>query len=116
MGGRGTFASGKNIAYSFKTVCKIGGVKVLKGLHGKHGLPEEAHSSEAYISLYPNGSFKQMRIYNKDLTARIDIEHSIHQGQLSLHAHDYTDGARQPVRPLTDGEIALYEKFYGGRL
>ena len=32
MGGRGTFASGNNVAYSYETVGKIDGVKVLQKL------------------------------------------------------------------------------------
>ncbi len=51
MGGRGTFVSGKKVAYTYETVGKIDGVKILKGILGKHGLPEEAHSSSAYIFL-----------------------------------------------------------------
>ena len=45
MGGRGTFAAGKTVAYTYQTVDKIEGVKVLVGMNGKHSLPEEAHSS-----------------------------------------------------------------------
>ena len=66
MGGRGTFASGKNVAYTYETVGKIEDVKVLKGLGGRHSLPEEAHSSSAYIKLKPNGTFHEMRIYDKE--------------------------------------------------
>ena len=47
MGGRGTFASGKNVAYSYETVGKIEGVKVLKGIGQARGLPVESHSSNA---------------------------------------------------------------------
>ncbi|MBQ7528514.1 hypothetical protein IJT10_01230 [bacterium] len=66
MGGRGTFASGVNVKYTYMTVSFIEGVKVLAGLEGKHGLPEEAHSSTAYIKLKPDGTFHEMRIYDKD--------------------------------------------------
>ena len=45
MGGRGTFAVGNKVPYSYETVGTIDGVKVLQGTSGKHGLPEEAHSS-----------------------------------------------------------------------
>ena len=64
MGGRGTFASGNTVPYTYNTVGKIGGVKVLKGMQGKHGLPEEAHSSNAYISLHPNGSVRTSGLCN----------------------------------------------------
>lgn len=114
MGGRGTFASGNNVAYTYETVGKIGGIKVLKGSNGKHGLPEEAHSSGAYISLYPSGNTKQLRVYDSNLTAKTDIEYSVHQGKLSFHAHDYINGVRQPARPLTRTEKEKYGKFFGG--
>ena len=47
MGGRGTFASGNNVAYTYKTVGKINGVKVLQPQNSNNALklPEESHSS-----------------------------------------------------------------------
>ena len=33
MGGRGTFAAGNPVPYSYETVGKIGGVKVIKGIN-----------------------------------------------------------------------------------
>lgn len=57
MGGRGTFAIGNNVGYIYKTIDKIEGVKVLKGINGEHSLPETAHSSSAYIKLDHNGNF-----------------------------------------------------------
>ena len=85
----------------------------MKGINGKHGLPEEAHTSNAYISLYPNGKTKQLRIYNENLTAKTDIEYSIHQGKMSFHAHDYINGNRQIARPLTKDENKMYGKYFG---
>ena len=64
MGGRGTFASGNTVPYTYNTDGKFGGIKVLKGMQGKHGLPEEAHSSNAYISLHPNGSVRTSGLCN----------------------------------------------------
>ena len=34
MGGRGTFASGNNVAYNYAMVGEIEGVKVLEGIKG----------------------------------------------------------------------------------
>lgn len=51
MGGRGTFAAGNPVPYSYKKVEEIEGVKVLTGINGKHALPESSHSSNAYIKL-----------------------------------------------------------------
>ena len=115
MGGKGTYSDGKNPAYTYKTVNKIDGIKVLKGLDGIHGLPEEAHSSSSYISLYTDGSVKQIRVYNKDHTARVDIEYSIHRGEKKLHAHDYVGGERQGIRELSKEEFSKYSKFFGGK-
>lgn len=113
MGGRGTFASGNNAAYTYETIGKIGGIKILKGMPGKHGLPEEAHSSNSYISLHPNGSVKQLRIYHSNHTAKTDIEFSMHRGRMTLHAHDYVNGVRQSPRDLTSEEIKQYRKLFG---
>lgn len=47
MGGRGTFASGNNVAYTYETVGKIEGIKVLSGKPNTgllHDLPAESHS------------------------------------------------------------------------
>ena len=41
MGGRGTYALGNNVPFSYRTVDTIHGVKVLEGVSGKHSLPEE---------------------------------------------------------------------------
>ena len=88
MGGRGTYAAGKNVAFTYETVSKIEGIKVLKGINGKHGLPEEAHSSSAYIKLDHNGVFHEMRIYDKD--------HYL-QFELAYHPEPKLDKSRKPV-------------------
>ena len=114
MGGRGTYAAGNNVPFTYQTVGKVNGIKVLQGIGGKHGLPEEAHTSSAYISLHHDGKVKQLRLYNSNLTAKADIEYSVHQGKLSLHAHDYVGGVRQSARPLTNQEKKEFLKFFGG--
>ena len=114
MGGRGTFASGKNVPYTYETIGRIENIKILRGLKGVHGLPREEHSSNAYIILHTNGNTKQMRIYNADLTVKKDIEYSIHQGKLTFHAHDYVHGIRQLARFLRPEEKQKYEKYFGG--
>ena len=69
MGGRGTFAAGNPAQYSYQTVDAIEGVKVLVGVGGKHSLPEEAHSSSAYIKLKNNAALPPIPIIA--ITARI---------------------------------------------
>ena len=54
MGGRGTFASGNQVPFTYKTIGFIEDAKILEGISSKyHKLPEEAHSSEKYIKLNP---------------------------------------------------------------
>ena len=67
MGGRGTLAIGKSVAYTYETVDKIEGVKVLekKNKSDSKNLPEEAHGSNAYILLDDNGIFRKYREYDK---------------------------------------------------
>jgi hypothetical protein len=73
MGGRGTFAIGNMVAYTYETIGFIEGIKILSGLNGKHGLPEEAHSSHAYIKLKKDGTFHEMRVYDKDHYLKVQI-------------------------------------------
>lgn len=122
MGGRGTFASGNNVAYTYETVGKIEGVKVLQKLDKKAsgGLPEEAHSSDAYILVNAEGKFKRYREYNKDLTSSFDIDYhpekKISGNYDSVyHIHFYHNGVRDKVgRLLTLEEYAKYKKYFGG--
>lgn len=61
MGGRGTFASGNPVPYTYETVDKIDGVKVLQPIDKSksYKLPEEAHSSSSYVLLDKGGVFHQ---------------------------------------------------------
>lgn len=94
MGGRGTFAVGKNVAYTYQMVGQIEGVKVLKGINGKHGLPESSHSSTAYIKLKPDGTFHEMRFYNKSHILYLEVGYHPEKtlgsaGKPILHYHLY---------------------------
>ena len=115
MGGRGTFASGNNVPFKYKTIGKVYGVKILSGIGSTHGLPEESHSSTAYIALNYDDSTRQLRLYNDDRTARMDIDNSPHRGKKYLHAHDYVYGKRQDARALTFDELKKYGKYFGGK-
>ncbi len=122
MGGRGTFASGNNVAYSYETVGKIAGVKVLKGINGKHSLPEEAHSSLAYIKLKPNGTFHEMRIYDKDHYLVKEIAYhpeptltgNRHENVLHVHEYERDNFGNRPARMLTQHEYQKYKKYFKG--
>ena len=122
MGGRGTYAAGNNVAFSYKTVGTIDGVKVLQGLGNIHKLPEEAHSSNAYIGLDRNGNFKVYREYDKDRYLTFEIayhaESKLDKSNKSiLHAHDYKrDMKDRTTRLLTDAEFQKYKKYFKGVL
>jgi hypothetical protein len=124
MGGRGTFAAGNPVRYSYQTVDYIEGVKVLEGINGKHGLPEEAHSSTAYIALKPDGVFHEMRIYDENHFLIKEIayhpEPKINNGNRQenvLHVHDYPERnnfENRPVHRISKEEYELYKKFFKG--
>jgi len=94
MGGRGTYASGKNVPFTYETVGTIEGVKVLRGLGSNHDLPEEAHSSNTYIRVGKNGEFNMLREYDSDhyLTTEVAYHKKRkldNSGKPVLHIHFY---------------------------
>ncbi len=104
MGGRGTYAAGKQVDfvyetdmhYSFAPDGKLYDVKIIKGKDGtgKHGLPESSHLSVAYLKLNPDGTFHEMRIYDKNHCLRMEIayhnEPRLGKGKI-LHYHMYDE-------------------------
>ena len=122
MGGRGTFAAGNPVPYSYQTVGTIDGVKVLVGTGGKHSLPEEAHSSSAYIKLKSDGTFHEMRIYDKDHYLVKEIAYhrepkiSDNRTDNVLHVHEYprNDFKNRTTRPITADEIKKNRRFFKG--
>ena len=122
MGGRGTFASGNNVRYVYKTVGEIEGVKVLEGISSKYkGLPVESHSSNAYIQLHPDGTFKMYREYGNDHYLKLEIAYhpesklTGHNNPV-LHIHEYPkdDFKHRTTRLLTDSEYKKYKKYFKG--
>lgn len=129
MGGRGTFAAGKNVDYAYKTVDYIEGVKVLQGLNGKHGLPESSHSNNAYIKLKPDGTFHEMRIYDDNHALIMEIAYHPEKSLTGnnhtpvLHYHTYDERfsrnatgpfMRSPAKPLSDEMKRKYKKYFKG--
>lgn len=129
MGGRGTFAAGNNADYTYQTVGYIEGIKVLQGLNGKHGLPESSHSSNAYIKLKPDGTFHEMRIYDKNHILSMEIAYHPEKSLTGdnqtpvLHYHIYDKrfsknrtGAfsRTSAKPLTEEMKKKYGKYFKG--
>lgn len=122
MGGRGTFASGKSTNFTYETVGEIHGVKVLKGIGTKHSLPEESHGSSAYIKLKHDGTFHELRLYDKDkfLTTEIAYhrEPNISKKQdsvLHYHIYDKNFNRTKAIELLpTDELYKKYKKFFKG--
>ena len=109
--------------YTYKTVGHIEDVKVLEGINGKHSLPDEAHSSSAYIKLKPDGTFHEMRFYDKDHYLIREIayhpEPKLNNGNRSenvLHIHEYSRDNFQDRTPrlMTSEEIKKYKKYLRG--
>lgn len=121
MGGRGTFAAGNNVAYTYDTVGFIEGVKVLQGKPGYQGLPVEAHSSTAYIQLHPDGTFKMYREFDSDHYLVKEIAYHP-EPNLSgnrapvLHIHEYErdNFNKRTPRLLTKAEYEKYKKYFKG--
>ena len=121
MSGRGTFAIGNNVDYTYESIDKIEGAKVLSG---KNGLSEESYSSTAYIKLKPGGTFYEMRIYDENHYLIKEIayhpELAINHGDRKhniLYVHDYLERDNFKIRPvhlITKEEHEKYKKFFKG--
>lgn len=124
MGGKGTYAIGNNVPYTYKTVDKIEGVKVLEPMNSKRSfnMPPEAHSSNSYILLDKGGVFHQYTEYNKDHLPVFEIGYHFEkgmskQGEHVFHVHEYPIPGienRQPARNITPQEYEKYKKFFKG--
>jgi hypothetical protein len=126
MGGRGSFASGVNAPYTYETVGKIDGVKVLQPIDKTKSfkLPEEAHSSTSYVLLDKNGVFHQYREYNANHEVMLEIGY--HQDSRlghnkTLHVHIHTapgvenhKTAKTYVLTPSDPLYKKYFKFFKG--
>lgn len=124
MGGRGTYAVGNKVGYTYKTVGKIEGIKVLQPVDSKRSfnMPPEAHSSNGYIILDKSGVFHQYTEYNKDHLPIFEIGYHFEkgiskQGEHVFHIHEYSAPGidnRQPARKITIREYEKYKKFFKG--
>ena len=120
LGGRGTYAVGRSVDYRWKTLKKIDGVKVLQGKEGAHKLPEEAHSSYAYIRLNPDGSFREIRFYGIDHFLKYEIayhpEPNINNGNRKepiVHDHVYDKNFNRTPAVRIHKNNTLYKKVKG---
>lgn len=121
MGGRGTYAAGKtNTPFTYKTVGRFHGIKVLQGIEGsgKHNLPEEAHTSEAYAKLFKDGNLQMLRFYDKDKYLVLEIgfhpEPDLtghHKPVYHIHEYGRDNFTNRQPRLFTPDDIKKYGKY-----
>lgn len=123
MGGRGTYATGNNVLYTYETVGFVDDVKVLFGKPGTglHDLPAEAHSSNMYIKLHKDGTLNMLRIYDSNhyLTTEIayhpEPELTGNRNPI-LHVHYYDRNFKRTDAAYLDYDtFKKYEKYLVGR-
>ncbi len=120
MGGRGTYAIGNNVPYSYTAVGEIDGVKILRPNNSTRSLklPEEAHSSTNYVLLDKNGVFHQYREYDNTHRVILEIgyhhEPSLGKGNI-LHVHIHKTPGVEFHNESTKERIysghPIYEKY-----
>lgn len=114
MGGRGTYAIGNIVAYTYETVENIEGIKILRGLGQKHDLPVESHSSNAYIKLHPDGTLNMLRIYDSEHYLTTEIAYHPERKLTGnsdnvLHIHYYDRNLKRTNAEYLDK--ATFEKY-----
>lgn len=123
MGGRGTFSTGNNVAYTYETTDIYAGVKILKGMEGTglHDLPAESHSSNMYMKLHKDGTMNMLRIYGKDHCLQAEIAYHPEpkltgNNEPVLHIHYYDkDFNRTKAAYLNNDVYEKYKKYLKGR-
>ena len=117
MGGRGAFleSGGFSTPNLWHSISYIYGIKILvPRKEGKSlSLPERSNTpSTSYLIYKPDGTFKQMRIFDSERKPVYDIDYHIVNGKLILHKHIYKNGIRGAEHiPLTQEEHKKYDKF-----
>ena len=118
MGGRNTYAAGKDVPFTYRTVGIFHGIKVLEGIGGKHNLPEEAHSSPAYAKLHKDGNLQMLRFYDKDKHLVLEIGYhrepkltGHHEPVYHIHEYSRENFKDRPPRLFTAEDILKYGKY-----
>lgn len=121
MGGRGTFASGNNVKYKYKTVGIIDGVKIITPIDTTKALklPEESHSSIGYVLYDKDGVFHQYREYNENHEIIMEIgyhhENKLGKGDV-LHVHIHSqpgiDGHKSAKTKILVSSDPIYKKYH----
>lgn len=120
MGGRGTFAAGKKVPYTYETVDKVEGIKSLRPIDKTKSLklPEEAHSSSSYVLYDKDGVFHQLREYNAEHKIVLEIgyhhENGLGKGDV-LHVHIHKepgiDGHATAEKYVLKPSDPIYQKY-----
>lgn len=115
MGGRGSFTNGKLRKYGWKTVGKVGDVKILKKIDGRNNkLPEYSNSPNSIYARYSeDGKFRQLRVYNENRVPILDVEYGYHKNILGLHVH-YLNGDpdhRDKKTEFIGSDDPIYKRF-----
>ena len=123
MGGRGTYAVGNNVPYTYETVGMHEGVKILTGKpgSGRHDLPAEAHSSTMYMKLHKDGTMNMLRVYGEDHYLQMEIAYHPEPRLTGnyepvLHVHYYDRSFNRTEAAYLDQEsYHQYQKYLKGR-
>ena len=78
MGGRGTFAAGKQAAYTYETVGKVDGVKIINPIDKSKSLklPEESHmNNPVSVSLLSGDRKPQIRFWGNHHSGSGNLYH-----------------------------------------
>lgn len=116
MGGRGASSGGRSgrAPKGYRTVGRMGGIKVIRNRLTGKGLPRESSTANAnYMGTDSAGKVNQLRLYDNKRKVKKDIDwtHSF-EGKPSgtVHSHTWKNGVRsQEHKPLTPSEIKKYK-------
>ena len=65
----------------YETVGTIEGVKVVRRISGSNKVPEESYTSKAYMTLYKDGNFQRLRIFDDSHKPKFDIDYHTEQSK-----------------------------------
>ncbi len=113
----------------FHTVGYIEDVKVIESLGACQGMPSSSRGSHAYIKLYPNGTFRMMRVFDEDRCLYLEIAYHYEPSLTGkdrrrvLHYHTYeksysmnnrVPSTRSSAQPITESLLQQYGRYFQG--
>jgi len=117
MGGRGARSGGRSgrAPNGYRTIGKIGSIKIIRNNTTGKGLPRKAASGNAkYFGTDSAGNVNQLGLYGKSKGKKKDIDWSHpFEGHPrgTVHAHTWKNGERSTDHvPLTKSEIKKYKE------